>query len=879
MQALSPGTIISHYRIVSIIGVGGMGEVYEVVDTNLDRRAALKILGQQFVRSDEAVERFVREARAASALNHPNIVTVFEVGDADVEVEADQGEGSTLRRIRFIAMERIDGETFRALIQRGELSLQRIVEVLAQTADGLAKAHRAGIVHRDLKPDNIMVTSDGFAKVLDFGLAKLMEREEDAADSLSRRLTQAGTIIGTAGYMSPEQVQHKRVDHRSDVFSFGCIVYQAIAGRGPFDADSMIDTLHNIVHATPEPLPPDTPAPLAELTRACLAKEPEDRPQSMSDIARELHEVARSLAPETKVPQKTRNWIPALLAAVAILASVGTFLALRRPRSMDAFATMKITGISGMAHATAAAISPDGRYVAFAAEDRGKQSLSIRQLATGSDVPIVPLMDVHYVGCAFSPDGNYLYYVSAENKSDHAAVYSVPALGGSPRRLIDDLHARIAVSPDGRSIAYTRIDRPRNVSTIAVRPLSGGAETVIATRKLPDAFGSPAWSPDGKQLAWSLSTYAGGFHTVVGESTLAGRAERVLQSPKWRVIDAVAWIPDGRAVLVNGKEGTSARNQLWLLSVRDGKARRITNDLSDYESAAITTDGTRVVTLQRNQTSSLSVAPAGDASRVQPLVRATDALDGMWGVSATRDGIVYGSASGDARDVWVVRRDGKPPQRITDTHADIYPAASPDGSSVVFVSMREGKSNLWRASMAGGDVAQVTTGNFDSSPQFTPDGKYILFHSNRSGARTIWRAPTAGGVPEQLTKAASSWASPSPDGASLACSWFDRESGRAKIAIVPAAGGTPSKLFDIPVNSWMGGNNHLVRWRGNALTYVHSDAGVSNIWSQPIDGSAPAQTTHFTDGQIFFFDWTPDGDLVVARGNVTSNVVMIETAK
>jgi Tol biopolymer transport system component len=873
--------LISHYRIVSIIGIGGMGEVYEAIDTNLDRRVALKILGQQFVRSDEAVERFIREARSASALNHPNIVTVFEVGSSDVEVDEKGAEEPTLRRIRYIAMERIDGETLRGLIQRRELPLQRLVELLAQTADGLAKAHRAGIVHRDLKPDNVMVTADGFAKVLDFGLAKLMEREEDSTDSTAQKLTQAGTIIGTAGYMSPEQVQHKRVDHRSDIFSFGCIAYQAVSGRGPFDADSMIDTLHNIVHAEAEPLPPDTPPRLAALIGECLAKEPEARPQSMSDVAHELHDVGRSLAPDARIAPRRRVVSPWLAAAVAVVAAVIAAVFLRgRGGATNAFESMKITGISGMAHATAAAISPDGRYVAFATEERGRQSLSIRQLATGSDVLIVPMQDVHYVGCAFSPDGNYLYYDSADNKTDRGAVYSVPALGGTPRRLIDDLHARIAVSPDGRRIAYARIDRPHNISSLIARALDGGGESIIATHTLPDAFSSVAWSADDRHLAWSLGTYAGGFHTVLGQSDVESRKQSVIESPKWRVVDSLAWMPDGGSLVVNGKEGTSARNQLWLLDLRNGRARRITNDLSDYEAASLTTDGTRIVTLQRTQTANIWVAPAGDAARVQLLVRATDALDGLWGVSAARGGaIAYGSASGDARDVWLVRRDGKPPERLTESHSDIYPALSPDGATAVFVSMRSGKSNIWRTAVAGGDTAQITTGDFDSSPQVAPDGTSVLFHSNRSGVRTIWRAPLPGGSSQQLTKAASSWPSPSPDGRWIACSWFDRAAGRAKIALIPAAGGTPARLLDIPVNSWMGGNNHLVRWRGDAVTYVQNEGGVSNICSQPSAGGAVTQLTHFSEGQIFFFDWTAEGDLVLSRGTVSSNVVMIEAAQ
>jgi serine/threonine protein kinase len=857
-----------------------MGEVYHAVDSNLARPVALKILTEQFIRSEESVQRFIQEARAASALNHPNIVTVYDIGKVEVVTEDD-----ARRLIHFIAMELIEGETLRALIKREDVGLRQRVDVLSQVAAGLAKAHAAGIIHRDLKPDNVMMTSDGYAKVLDFGLAKLTEKDRPHDGSTSRQLTQVGTVLGTIGYMSPEQVEHRAIDHRSDIFSFGCVAYQALSGKSPFERGSLIDTLYAIVH---EPAPkladivPDAPAPLVEIIERCLEKDPEKRPQSMREIANGLQDIARATDPNSLVilpPAKRRAITPtvvAIVAAVLIPCALLVGFALRN-RQPTPFDEMKITRVASNGRSTVAAISPDGKYLSYSVEENGKQSLWIRQVASGSDIQIVPMADVHFVGATFSPDANFLYYVSADNPTDKAAIYQVPVIGGPSKMLIDDLHARIAVSPDGQRFVYSRTDRANARSVIATRAIGGGAEQVVAERKLPDTFTAASWSPDGESIGFSYVTYGGGYHAVVGYLELDDRREKVITSPQWRIVDSLLWVPEGDALVINAKDASDTRNQIWMLR-RDGRARRITNDLSDYEAVSLTADGTKLVTLQKNQSSSIWIAPGGSAPQARQLVRATGNLDGLNGLVCMEGGIVvYSSASNDARDLWAVDRDGGAPRRLTDGGSDILPSASSDGRSVAFMSMRNGRSNIWRLDVPTNGVSALTRGDFESSPSVSPDGSWVAYHSNQSGVRTIWRINAAGGEPVQVTKTASSWPSVSPDGKWIACSWFDTATGRIGIAVVPAEGGEPSKFFAIPVNAWMGGNNHHVRWLNDGLAYVANSNGVSNIFLQPLDGSAPRQLTRFSDGHIFYFDWMPDGrDLVVSRGSVTSNVVMID---
>ena len=882
---LSNGTLVSHYQILSLLGRGGMGEVYEAMDTNLSRRVALKILSQQFASSDEAVQRFIQEARAASALNHPNIVTVYEVGQ--IELGPESGAEPRERNIRFIAMELVEGETLRVLVAKNALSLRERVDILSQVAAGLAKAHAAGIIHRDLKPDNVMITTDGYAKVLDFGLAKLTERERaQRSGSTSPQLTAVGAILGTVGYMSPEQVENRSVDYRSDIFSFGCIAYQALSGNAPFERGSIIDTLHAIVHSGEAPLAdlvPDAPAPLVDIVEQCLKKSPDARPQSMRDIATNFQDIARATDPRsmTRLPQARRRRVNRLLvAAVAFLAILVVGLvayALKKRNTTAPFDAMRITRMASSGRATYAAISPDGKYLAYAVDEAGKQSLWIQQVASGSDIRIVPLADVHFVGCAFTPDANYLFYSSADNRTDHASVYQVPVIGGTPKLVIDDLHARIAISPDGQRLAYAKTDRAGGRSIIGTRKIDGSDERIVAVRKLPDTFTAIAWSPDGTSIGHSFVTYGGGYHAVIGDVKIDGGKERTIDSPQWRIVDSLIWLPDNDALVVNAKDRSDTRNQLWILR-RDGRARRITNDLSDYELASMTGDGSKLVTLQKNQSSSVWIAPGGSTERAKQLARGADNLDGLYGLACLRDGrIVYTSSSNDARDLWIMNGDGANRRRITDGGSDILPAASSDGKFVAFMSLRNGRSNIWRLDVASGAVSSITTGDFESSPSIAPDGQWVAFHTNRSGVRTIWRTGINGGPTQQVTTTASSWPAISPDGKSIACSWFDPTNGRIGIAVIPSQGGAPSHIFDIPVNAWMGGNNHHVRWHDQGITFVSNANGVSNVWLQPLDGSQARQLTRFEDGQIFYFDWTADGrDLVAARGEVTSNVVLIE---
>ncbi len=682
-HTLAAGDGISHYRIVGALGTGGMGEVYLAQDLTLERSVALKVLPPQLVRNEERLRRFVIEAKAASSLNHPSIVTIYEIGSGAVE-----RDGEAKDAIHYIAMERIDGHTLAESIHAENVDLRRLLGYLAQAADGIAKAHGAGIVHRDLKPGNIMVTRDGFAKVLDFGLAKLMEsrpadEQASVAPTRTGAHTGAGTVMGTVGYMSPEQVQGKSVDHRSDIFSFGCILYEAVTRRRAFEADSAIDTMHKILHDAPvesHELNPKAPADLRRLVRRCLAKSPDQRLQSMKDLAIELREIAdnyESLSSSTTSgsgvsatlatprPARSRAWLlggtfVAILAVAGLAIGLSGIFRQRQapPAEAAPAAGLKITSISGRPGVSGVAISGDGKYLAYSDFSSGSSSIWVRQLATGSEVQVVPPRRSPIGGLRFSPSGDYLFYlVAGEAGGLDTTLERVPTLGGPSRKIVSDVGFGISLTPDGKSVGFLRPKLKSGEMSAIVRDLEQGQERTLGTVAEPlTLMCPPALSPDGKTFVTAIHTAEKGIHGQFVAIDAASLAQTRLGPPGWEAMDNI-WLPDGTGFV------TSAYR--FLVSYPDGRHRRITSDSNGYFSFDLAADGATIAAIRSAKVANIWSIPVEGKARPRQLtfnatsdsaVRRFVLLDGA---------IAFSAATDHYSHLFTVGADGQSPRQIT----------------------------------------------------------------------------------------------------------------------------------------------------------------------------------------------------------------------
>jgi eukaryotic-like serine/threonine-protein kinase len=943
---ISPGSRFDRYEILSKLGAGGMGEVYLAQDTKLDRKVALKILPAEVASDQQRMRRFVQEAKAAAALNHPNIAHVYEIGEA---------EG-----VPFIAMEYVEGKTLREKIHRERTELRKLLKYLQQVADGLAKAHAVGIVHRDLKPDNVMIARDNYAKILDFGLAKLVEPQSPAAGSQTKGQTISdaatvefeqhsipGTVMGTAGYMSPEQAQGRtaEIDHRSDIFSFGCLLFEAVTRHKPFESDSKVKTLYKIVY---EPAPPITdfkPSASPELQRIirrCLAKDADERYQTIKDVSIELKELRRELdrgaeldttVPPSSVgsdvattqsdPRSSGSTVEAksptyessptasissaefiargfkqhknglALALGGLLLAVGAIFFVwykfinTKPRT-EPFRAMKITRLTTGGKIGNAlirgytSISPDGKYVVFRTTEGGKDSLVGRQVLTGSLVKIVSDVEGKIGGTTFSRDGEFIYYSLFDKDNALGVLYQVPALGGTARRIMGGVTSPVTFSPDDKQLAFVRASAAE--SELLVAGVDGSGERKIASRKLPDYFswaGGPAWSPDGKTIACGVGTFSGNLAATMIAIPVAGGLEKPITSQNWVSVSRALWLADGSGLIVAAvPELISAGTQIWYVSYPGGETRRITNDLNAYgtSSLGLTADSKTLVTVQADKSAQIWVIAPGEDES-----RAKQITSGKYdgdSITWTADGRVLYTAVGEHSDIWMVGADGAGNKEVTaDAYTKGLGCVSPDGRYVVFSSNRSGNFNLWRMELNGNNPKQLTEGTgIDSQPTCSPDGQWVLFRSLRQGKPTFWKVPMEGGKPEQLTDKSSSWAAVSPDGKLIALRYFDEQTKANKIAVLPFSGGEPIKTLDISFNF----RDIGLGWTSDSRSIIYADArdNADNIWSLPLDGGPARQLTNFKSGLIFAFEMSRDGkQIALSRGSQMDDVILLRDSQ
>jgi Tol biopolymer transport system component/tRNA A-37 threonylcarbamoyl transferase component Bud32 len=925
-MTLEAGTRVGKYEVRQLLGAGGMGEVYLAHDTELRRPAALKFLPAEVAADPRRLERFGREALAASALNHPNIVTVYDIGQT--------AEGR-----RFFATEYVEGETLREHVKVRQLKLTDTLDLIAQVAAALVEAHGQGIVHRDIKPENVMVRHDGYVKVLDFGLAKLTGGPAAGSvdmEAATRALaaTGAGTVLGTVSYMSPEQARGEEVDARTDVWSLGVVLYEMLTGHLPFRGKSTSHTIVAIQDDEPPPLSqylPEVPDLLQEIVSDALAKDCDARLTTRQVLAK-LQRLKRrvdagahldhsvppgtpgsgvqftashpgatassahatitqggatqSIPPGFVAPKGRRVWVFVALGAVAaagLLAGLAfvtyKFVWRQQPAAPEVRAPMKIKTLTDTGRAREAVISPDGRLVAYVFADGARQSIHLRQTVEPSDKEIVPAApDQYYGGLTFSPDGNYLHYLGRTGSVPVNDLYRVPLLGGGTRRLNHDLASAVTFSPDGRRFAFVRSDAKAKETAIYISEADGTGERRLALRKSPEEIRHIAWSPDGETIAYTFFGEDGeGYYTHVGAARLTDGGETVISAARWRFIVGLAWLPDRSALLMSARDRASPPGspaQIWQVAYPGGEPRQLTNDSDSFDSISLTADGKALVTTRSELRSNVWVVTGGDYARARQVTSGRE--DGNLGCAWTPDGrVVYTSRSSGHPDIWVANADGSSPRQITSgTDANTYPSVSPDGRYIVFDTNRGAGWSVWRMNADGGAPKELVRNAWQfANPQVSPDGRWVFYAAlDPAGRMVMWRVPIDGGAPEQLTRRETGSAFLSPDGGLLLYYYRESPDAHAKIEVAPSAGGDPVRVLDSPDDTRDAG------WSpdGRSVVVVKDADNVSNLWALPLGGGRPRQLTDWKSDRIFWFAWSRDGrQLAVARGDTFHDVMLI----
>ncbi|HKD05453.1 MAG TPA: protein kinase [Bryobacteraceae bacterium] len=607
-----------------------------------------------------------------------------------------------------------------------------------------------------------------------------------------------------------------------------------------------------------------------------------DIPGDLSDVVLTGSGSVASSAPVNRARSKPKRAIWIAAAAAAVVAAFGAYwLQFAKPAGM-VFRAPQFTKITTTGNATAAAISPDGQYVAYALDEGGKSSLWVRQVSIANGVRILPKSDFIYRGLTFSRDGAWIYYVIYDNNQiTRGALYRVPTLGGSAHKVADSVSGAVSLSPDNRRTAFLRTDLRLDEDQLVVSGVDGSNPATVARRKHPRRFAyssAPAWSADSKMIAVaSEATDSEGFYISVVGVRLKDGAETVLTRRRWQYVEQMAWLPAPRGLLLVGSDPESSFQGIWQVLSTKEEPRPVTNDLSSYYGISITADSSAMVTAQAQTLTNIWMLTPGGRPR-----RVSAGYGRYFDLSSAGDLIFYASDASGHADIWSLNPDGGNQRQLSsNVHRNYSPSASPDGRSVAFHSNRSGTWNIWRMSRDGGDVKQLTADANDSNwPVWTPDGQSLVYHHiGAHGYQTIWKISADGGKPFQITDHFALRPAVSPKDGTIAC-WYSENAANPQwmIAVLPPNGGRPLKTFPFSPTVSI---DSVLRWTpdGKGISYTDFRDGASNVWVQSIEGGPPRQVTDFNSDRLFSFDWARNGDLIYSRGLRTDDIVLITDAK
>jgi serine/threonine protein kinase len=865
-----------------------MGEVYRARDTKLGREVALKLLPPVFSTDSDRVARFEREARLLAALNHPHIGAIYGFENAD--------------NTPALVLELVEGDTLEDRLRLGRLPLPEALALAQQIADALDAAHRAGIIHRDLKPSNIKVTPDGAVKVLDFGLAKDLAAEVSGPDSSESPTivgaTMVGVILGTAAYMSPEQARGKRIDKRTDIWAFGCVLFEMLTGSSAFGREGVTDTLAAVVRAEPEwrSLPADIPDSIRRLLARCLQKDERRRLHDIADARIELEETMAA-PPEPATVPTPRRWSRAVFAALSLgIVGLLVFLWVVRHRSEKTVAEpsaadtriTRLTDIPGLAESPA--ISPDGKSVAFTAGVGGKRQVFVQLIAGGAPLQITRDA-VDHERPRWSPDSSsILYFSPATPGTVQGSIWEIPALGGAPRRIVNSVGGADVRRTDGR-LALFRL--AKEGLQLVTAPPDGSRFDVVADFVPATYYLFPRWSPDGRWIAFQRGDSIR-FDIFVAPATGGGPRQLTHDND---MINGFAWLPDSTGILYSSSRGGTMPYlptlNLWKVNLSDGSVRQVTSGETSYMSPDISSSGAVLVSRMKLQTDIWKFPVDGrPADNVHRAVRVTRQTGEVLTPTPSPDGkeVAFLSDSGGHANLWVVNTESGARRQITDERdpkvAIGVPVWSPDGNTIAFVSSRGNQGltfGVWLVDSDGSNLRNLV--NPGLGPAWSPDGRWLYYSTRGGAAATVLKKVRVDGGPavtvrtEPLRNVIGLYGTtlyytferPLVDGAPE----FDIRVATPEDAPFRVLARIPASRVPI----WQIVNPALSRdgkWMAQALT----DGFTTNIWLLSTATGEWRQITDFGERATFIarrVSWSSDGRSIlaaVAEGN--SDIVLLE---